>query len=59
MYIRTQCKLENKLSNKGKIIIKIRCYFLAIFRSLPLLFQNKCVNQLHGNFQVKTTFFAH
>ena len=38
LYIRTQCKLENKLSNSEKIIIKTKCYFLVIFRSLPLLF---------------------
>ena len=34
------------ISNNDKIIIQIRCYFLVIFCSLSLMFQNKCVNQL-------------
>ena len=47
IHIRRQYTLENKPNNNDKTIIKTRCYFLIIFCSLPLLFQNKCVNKLH------------
>ena len=35
--------MKNKPSNNYKIIIKTRCYFLIIFCSLPLLFQNMII----------------
>ena len=56
--IRRQCKwceLENKLNNNDKVIIKTRCtcYFLIIFRGLPLLFQNNVWISYMENFNLK------
>ena len=56
--IRSQCKwceLENKLNNNDKVIIKTRCtcYFLIIFRGLPLLFQNNVWISYMENFNLK------